>query len=162
MKGNADAPGPGLVERRIPPLALALLVGAGMWTTSRLGPTLAVSIPGSRVAALVLAVSGAALALAGIVAFRRAGTTVNPLTPGAASTMVRTGVYRVSRNPMYVGVMAALLAWALWLSHVVALLWLPVVFAWLDRVQIPAEERGLGSRFGEEFDSYRRSVRRWL
>lgn len=133
-----------------------------MWGTGRALPSGAVAIPGRRAAAVTLAALGAAFALAGIAAFRRAGTTVNPLTPESASTIVRTGVYGVSRNPMYVGVVALLTAWAIWLSHLVAFLWVPLVFAWLDRLQIPAEERGLRARFGDAFESYRSAVRRWL
>lgn len=147
---------------RLPPVALALLAATGMWASGRVLPSPAVEFPGHHLMALILSAVGAGFALAGVIAFRRAGTTVNPLTPESASTIVRAGVYAVSRNPMYVGLLAVLTAWAVWLSHFAAFLWLPAVFAWLDRVQIPAEERALRARFGDAFDSYRSAVRRWL
>jgi protein-S-isoprenylcysteine O-methyltransferase Ste14 len=94
--------------------------------------------------------------------FHRHRTTVNPIDPGRASTLVTEGVFGLTRNPMYVG-MAGLLA-----AHAVArggwLTPLPVVgfVAAIDRSQIPAEERALAGLFGDAYDTYRRRVPRWI
>jgi protein-S-isoprenylcysteine O-methyltransferase Ste14 len=98
----------------------------------------------------------------GVVSFRRAGTTVNPLTPEASSTLVRAGVYTLTRNPMYLGFLMLLLGWAIYMSNAFALLFVPVFVVYMNRFQIEPEEKALGSRFGQAFVTYTTCVRRWL
>jgi protein-S-isoprenylcysteine O-methyltransferase Ste14 len=76
--------------------------------------------------------------------------------------MVRSGIYRHTRNPMYLGMLLVLAAWAVWLASPAAFAVLPVFLLYLNRYQIEPEERILAGLFGGEFDAYRRSVRRWL
>jgi protein-S-isoprenylcysteine O-methyltransferase Ste14 len=102
------------------------------------------------------------VAVAGVLEFRRARTTVNPTTPQAATSMVRSGIYRHTRNPMYLGMLLVLAGWAVWLASLAAVAVLPVFVLYLNRLQIEPEERALASRFGADFEEYRRSVRRWL
>ncbi len=102
------------------------------------------------------------MAVAGVREFRRASTTVNPLTPAAASAMVRSGIYRHTRNPMYLGMLLVLAGWAAWLASVAAVAVLPAFVLYMNRLQIEPEERALASLFGSDFEDYRRSVRRWL
>jgi len=102
------------------------------------------------------------VAVAGVLEFRRARTTVNPTTPQAATSMVRSGIYRHTRNPMYLGMLLVLAAWAAWLANPAALAVLPAFFLYMNRFQIEPEERILAGLFAGEFDAYRRSVRRWL
>jgi protein-S-isoprenylcysteine O-methyltransferase Ste14 len=141
---------------------VTLAVALAMWAAARQWPRFHVAIPGSLPVAAALAVLGAVVALAGIAAFRAAGTTVNPLRPGGASALVRRGVYRISRNPMYLGLVAGLLGWGLYLSHALALACVPVLAWWLDRFQVAPEEQAMRAKFGQAFDDYARSVRRWL
>jgi protein-S-isoprenylcysteine O-methyltransferase Ste14 len=119
-------------------------------------------IPGRMGIAIGLALLATVIALAGVVAFRANKTTVNPLNPGAASTVVSGGVYRFSRNPMYLGFLLALAAWAVYLSNALAALCLPAFVAYMDRFQIKAEERALLARFGPTFSQYMATVRRWI
>jgi protein-S-isoprenylcysteine O-methyltransferase Ste14 len=103
-----------------------------------------------------------ATALSGFVAFRHAKTTVNPLSPANSSSLVTSGIYRFTRNPMYVGLALVLLAWALFLSSPWSLLG-PLVFVlYINRFQIVPEERILSGIFGEAYSAYRTKVRRWL
>jgi protein-S-isoprenylcysteine O-methyltransferase Ste14 len=150
------------LELKIPPPAVALVVASAMWGLSRLGVW--VDLPASwRIgAALVIAAIGLAFDVAGIIAFRRAKTTVNPMKPENSAALVCSGVYRLTRNPMYVGMVFILLAWAVYLASPWALLG-PLAFAaYITRFQIKPEERVLAARFGSEFASYQGRVRRWL
>lgn len=133
-----------------------------MWLISRAVPGLALRIPLQGFIVMVLAVAGAAISILGVTFFVRAGTTVNPLTPTASSCLVTAGVYRISRNPMYLGFLLLLLAWGIYLSHVVALLLVPLFVVYMNRFQISPEESALRSRFGPEFAAYSNQVRRWL
>jgi len=112
--------------------------------------------------ALALVALGGAVAFAGVIAFREKRTTVNPLTPGASSLVVSSGVYRVSRNPMYLGFLLALAGWAVYLSNAGAAMLLPVFVAYMTQFQIKPEERALLAKFGPGFAQYLSRVRRWL
>ncbi len=145
-----------------PPLVAAAVAGAMVAASVWLPPVLALP-PAVRVgAALVLAAVGACFDVAGLLAFRKARTTVNPMTPDKATAVVSTGVYRVTRNPMYLGLVLMLLALALYLASPWALLG-PLAFgAFITRFQIRPEERALAARFGAAYTAYCARVRRWL
>ena len=150
------------LELKLPPPAVALLMAAAMWGLGRFAPLIEL-VPAARVAAAsVIALGGLAFDLAGVIAFRLAKTTVNPLRPENTSAVVTSGVYRITRNPMYVGMALILLAWAVFLSSAWALLG-PLAFVlYITRFQIKPEERALAARFGSSYADYLASVRRWL
>ena len=102
------------------------------------------------------------LGLWAVWSFRRQRTTINPHLPQQTVALVTEGVYRYTRNPMYLGMLCFLLAWALWLSTPLALLGLALYVGYLNRFQIGPEERVLEERFGTRFTSYCATVRRWL
>ena len=133
-----------------------------MWLIAPLGPALEAS-PGVRYgAAAILVAAALAFGLLGVFAFRASRTTVNPLKPEQATALVTSGIYRVSRNPMYVGMCSLLLAWAAWLSALLPFAG-PIVFAlYITRFQIQPEERALIELFGEQYTQYAARVRRWL
>jgi protein-S-isoprenylcysteine O-methyltransferase Ste14 len=149
-------------ELRIPPLALTVAVVAALVGTAHWLPDWRAAWPGSTAAATVVAVVGALLAILGVYEFRRASTTVNPLTPDNASRVVKSGVFRCSRNPMYLGMALLLLALALNQSHALSFAWVAGYVAYLNRFQIRPEERALEARFGDEFRAYAKAVRRWI
>jgi protein-S-isoprenylcysteine O-methyltransferase Ste14 len=104
--------------------------------------------------------AGALFAGWGWVLFRRAGTT---RVPGEVSTvLVTTGPYRVSRNPMYVGLAAAYLGEAALQRHGWPVVVLPLVLGYVNWIVIPLEERRLVEVFGQEYNRYRARVRRWI
>lgn len=150
------------LELKVPPVPLAAIFAATMYGLSRLAPSAGLALPGRRMAAVVLALVGVAVTTAGVLAFRARRTTVNPLTPGAASTVVSTGVYRLSRNPMYVGFLLLLVGWAVYLSNALAALLVPAFVAYMNRFQIEPEERALLAKFGPRFSDYMAAVRRWV
>lgn len=150
------------LELKLPPAALAAVLAAAMWLAAALTPSLGLAIPWRMGVALALAGVGGALAGAGVLAFRRAKTTVNPVQPETTSSVVVSGVYGLSRNPMYLGMLLALAGWAVFLSHALPLAFLPAFVLYMNRFQIGPEERMLSARFGSEYAMYLRSVRRWL
>ena len=150
------------LELRIPPPVVALLVGLSMWFAARHIGAFAFVIPWRTALASSLVAAGMLFALAAIVSFFQAKTTVNPHRPHATSTMVTSGVYQFSRNPMYLGVLLVLCGWAIWLSNLLAIALLATFVAYISRFQILPEERILRTKFGPEFAAYTASVRRWL
>jgi len=150
------------LELRIPPPAVALLVAVAMWGISLTGARIETSAPVRMGAALLIAIAGVCIAVAGVLAFRHAHTTISPVKPEAASSLVTSGIYRFTRNPMYLGLCLVLLAWALFLSSALAFLG-PIVFVlYIGRFQIAPEERALARIFGAAFTDYQAEVRRWF
>lgn len=150
------------LETKVPPPAVAVAAALIIWGISRLTPQVEMPSSVRIVASLALVVVGVVLAVAGILSFRRARTTVHPTRPEEASSLVCTGVYRFTRNPMYLGLLLVLVAWAVFLSSPWALLGAAAFVLYLSRFQIAPEERALSKLFGNEYASYKASVRRWL
>lgn len=149
------------LELKVPPLALVFLFGALMWLVSTYS-VFTITLPWRSALALIFYTGGSAIVLAGVLTFRRMKTTVNPLTPEATTTMVTSGIYRFTRNPMYLGFLFGLVGWAIALSNLPAFAFLPLFVWYMNRFQILPEERALSSKFPEAFTLYKRSVRRWL
>lgn len=106
--------------------------------------------------------AGIALDISGILAFRKARTTVNPLSPDKSTAIVQGGPYQFTRNPMYLGMALFLLAYCVYLANPVSVAAVVAFVAYITRFQIIPEERLLLRKFGEPYASYTRSVRRWL
>lgn len=150
------------LELRIPPVVVVLLLGAAMWIAARISPGLRLGLPAGWLVAGGLAAAGVAIIALGAASFRRVRTTVNPLRPDASSNLVTTGIYRWTRNPMYLGMLLVLLGWALFLGHVPAVVLAAAFVPLMNRLQIHPEERALATLFGAGFADYRAKVRRWL
>ena len=150
------------LELKIPPPVVAALIAVAMWGISLTAPSLRIPTSTRAAMAITIGLVGVGFSVAGVMSFRRARTTVNPMKPEAASSLVSSGIYRITRNPMYVGLLFGLVAWATFLSSAWALLG-PVAFVlFIGRFQIAPEERALSALFGGEYTAYRSRVRRWL
>ena len=150
------------LELRIPPLLVLFIMAGAMLGVTYAAPAFSFRVPGRTLVALALAALGVGSAVAGVIAFRQHHTTVNPLTPGASTAIVTGGIYRMSRNPMYLGFLLVLAGWVVWLSNAGAALVLPAFVTYLTRYQIEPEERALLAKFGSQYAEYMTRVRRWL
>ena len=150
------------LELKIPPPIVALLIAAAMWGVALATPGTALPAKFRLVATIAIALGGVSMAIAGVAAFRRAKTTLHPLQPETTSSLVTSGVYRFTRNPMYVGLALVLLAWAVFLSSAWSLLGPLVFILYMTRFQIMPEERVLSGIFGAPYFEYQAKVRRWL
>lgn len=157
---NPPPPGPGV--RYPPPLLFVLGIVAG-WLLYRAFPLPLIGRPARSAGALagwLLVALGAGLSVWAVATFRGARTTISPNRP--ASTLVTHGPFRLSRNPMYLGLSLLYLGVMLLVNSVWTLLFLPIVIAILHLTVIRQEERYLAATFGIAYDEYRRRVRRWL
>lgn len=150
------------LEAKVPPPAVMIAAAVIVWGISQLAPQVAMPSGVRLGLSLAILAVGVAFSISGVLSFRRARTTLNPIRPEEASSLVRTGIYRVTRNPMYLGLLFALAAWAMFLSSVWALLGVAGFLLYMNRFQIAPEERALARLFGSEYASYKSSVRRWL
>lgn len=150
------------LETRVPPPIVAALIGAAAWWLSLVTPLVQVPMLPRVIAAFAIALVGGLVAMGAGAGFRRAKTTVNPLSPHTASTLVTAGIYRYTRNPMYLGLLLAVVAWAVFLASPFALAGAVAFVAYISRFQIGPEERALAARFGAEYTVYQARVRRWI
>ncbi len=150
------------LELRVPPVLVVLIVASLMAVAAQRWPAAVITAPGGVYLALLCTVLGLGLIVSGVHAFRRAATTVDPRYPERSRDLVITGIYRFTRNPMYLGMLLMLLAFSLHLGSVPALLGLPMFVLYMNRFQIQPEERALARQFGDAFRDYCRQVRRWL
>jgi protein-S-isoprenylcysteine O-methyltransferase Ste14 len=150
------------LELRIPPPAVTLAFALAMWLAARALPLARAPFPRHHLVAAVLLAAGLITSILGMRAFARAGTTINPMRPGNVSSLVVTGIYGLSRNPMYLGLLTILLAWAALLANPATLILVGLFVLYMNRFQIDPEERVLSERFGAAFSAYRKAVRRWI
>lgn len=150
------------LEHKIPPPLVAVIAASLMWGLSRVQAPVPLVPWLHNALRLIFGLAALAFASAGILSFRRARTTINPVRINQASKLVDGGIYRVTRNPMYVGLAFLLLAWAAHLAVPVTLLG-PLVFGiFIHHFQILPEERALEEKFGNDYLAYKRKVRRWV
>lgn len=150
------------LELKIPPVLVTVIFALLMWFIDLLLPAISIPRQSSLAGAVAMACLGAFLALAGVASFKKARTTVNPLTPGSCSALVTSGIYSRTRNPMYLGLFFLLMAWGLFLSSLYSLAFCAGFILYMNRFQIQAEEKSLESLFGAGFLTYKERVRRWL
>ena len=149
------------LELRIPPPLLTLITALVMWSGARN------KTPSARPAwltplALGIALSGLLLIGITIVTMRRAQTTVSPTRPDKSRALIRTGIFAVSRNPIYLGSAVLVFAYALYLWLPQSFVAVPIWIAWIQRFQIVPEERVLREKFAESFAQYVGETRRWV
>jgi len=151
-----------LLELKLSPVMTTVVLAAAMWFIADNNAGLRLPAGLRWAALLLLLTAGAVVGLAGVRTFRRAQTTVNPYRPHATSRLVTSGVYRFTRNPMYLGLILALTGWGIYLANVWSLLLGFAFVPFMNQFQIRPEERALERLFGQEFRGYCRRVRRWL
>lgn len=164
---------PGL-ETLIPPPVVAIITGIGMWKAAQILPqyslrallsaqSAASVLPYTPYVAGALAVVGLGTAVVAFGAFRAHKTTTTPLAPSRASSLVTDGIYAITRNPMYVGLVTVLTGWSVYLqSPLVGAFEIAGFIAYITQFQIKPEERALTKIFQGEYTAYCARVRRWL
>ncbi len=150
------------IELKIPPVGVFLLAFAAIWALASFLPAAGFQLPAQPYFVAALLIASGVIGITGIVAFRRHETTVDPMRPGKASSLVVVSIYRHTRNPMYLALALSLLAWAAYLANFAAAIILPVFIAYMNRFQILPEERALLESFGDDYARYMSEVRRWL
>lgn len=150
------------LELLVPPPVVMLVIALGMWAVARVLPMQLLAEEHRLVLGVALGFVGVVASLAGIRAFRHAQTTADPRKPADTTALVTSGIYRYSRNPMYLGVLLVLAGWAVLLGNPVSALGVVVYVLYITRYQIYPEERQLLKIFGAAFLNYKATVRRWI
>jgi protein-S-isoprenylcysteine O-methyltransferase Ste14 len=150
------------MSHRIPPPLAFAIAAIAMWLIGRNVEAGHFSFPYQTMVGILIIALGLGIVIVSLRLFFVAGTTPNPMQPKQATELVTSGIYSISRNPMYLGdaiMLAGLLVWTASALNVVPLI---AFLIYIDRFQIVAEEKALTANFGERYVAYRRRVRRWL
>ncbi len=146
----------------VPPPAALLVAIALIYALSVRMPATNFDLPGQEWIAGLLFATGLALMLAAAWDLQRAHTTINPIWPDHAKHLVTSGIYRFSRNPIYVGDAVILTGMVFWFGNWLGVVIVALFVLFIDRFQIRAEESALKRLFGEGYRSYLSRTRRWL
>lgn len=150
------------LELKIPPLLLVLIFATLMWLCSHY---LQINLLQENLAIVLFTffeVLGLTIILLGVFTLKKLQTTVNPTKPETTSSLVKVGIYAITRNPMYLGMMCCLTGWALYLANPITVIFIVGFIYYLNRFQIEPEEKILTNIFKQEFIDYCASVRRWI
>ena len=151
-----------MLDCKIPPPLLVLVIGGVMWGVARFVPAVGVDMSWRVGLAASLGCVALGIAVPAFSAFGKANTTIDPIHLDRASSLVTGGIFSQTRNPMYVALTMVLLAWCIYLAVPWAVVG-PVVFVvYITRFQILPEERVMREKFGAAYIAYQASVRRWL
>jgi protein-S-isoprenylcysteine O-methyltransferase Ste14 len=151
-----------MLKLKIPPPVYALIVAAFMWLLHDFFPVYQwVDVPWNKIGFVFIAL-GVSLDLFAVGLFLKAKTTINPLRPDNSQNIVETGLYRYTRNPMYLGMLWVLTGISIWFGSVSVLLGLPMFVLLITTQQIIPEEQTLTKKFGQSYLDYKHRVRRWL
>lgn len=150
------------LETRIPAPVIATVIGGCMKLYALSAHVMIDASPLLAEVGIRMAQLSAAIAILAFASFRLARTTINPLDPSRASSLVTGGIFRFSRNPMYLSLLLLLVAYAIRLEPGMEWLGPVVFFAYVTRFQILPEERILAEKFGDAFIEYRNRTRRWI
>ncbi|BDR13819.1 isoprenylcysteine carboxylmethyltransferase family protein [Vibrio sp. STUT-A11] len=150
------------LELRVPPVAVFLLVVLLMYWLKGLTPNFMITVPFVEFVVAILTLLSGFIGIAGLYEFRKLKTTVNPVKPEFATTVVSTGVFAYTRNPMYVALLLLIIALGLWWQHLSVILCGALFISYMNRYQIKPEEHVLERLFGEDYLKYKNRVRRWV
>lgn len=150
------------LELRIPPLIMVGIFAGTMKLAAAALPRLSLDSTLAAVCSLGLIIGAVGFCILGVVEFKKNKTTVDPRFPDKSSSLVKSGVYSVSRNPMYVGFAMTLLSLVVYLQSPLLVVGVVLFVFYMNKYQIKPEERALETHFGDEFTDYKKQVRRWL
>ena len=147
---------------KIPPAGVFLIFAVLMYGADRVLPVGDFDFFGRTILLRFLILAGIILGVLALLQFAKHKTSSNPLKIEKATTLVTNGVYRISRNPMYLGLLLILLAWGLYLGNAFNAITAAGFVSYMNAFQIRQEEEILRQKFGEHYNRYCKAVRRWF
>ncbi|NIT57691.1 MAG: isoprenylcysteine carboxylmethyltransferase family protein [Aliifodinibius sp.] len=150
------------LELKIPPAVITLIIAVTMWWIDEHLVVSWASFGTMWWISFFFLGMGGVFGVLGLVEFYRSCTSIDPHKPNKASSLVTNGIYSISRNPMYVGLLLILGGYGFYLGNVLVFAMIPLFIAYMNRYQIMPEEKVMEEKFGEEYQKYKSEVRRWI
>ena len=150
------------MKLKVPPVFIFLLFALLMYLLAKWLPVGYFDFFGRVYVMMALLVVAAIVGVIALIQFFRAKTSVDPANPSKVSSLVTDGLYKYSRNPMYLALLLLLVAWGLWLGNAFNTLLAALFVGYMNRFQVLPEEEALLKAFGKEYQQYLTNVRRWF
>ncbi|EAR01581.1 methyltransferase family protein [Maribacter sp. HTCC2170] len=150
------------MKLRIPPVLVFVIFSSLMYLLSRFLPFGNFEFFGRVFIIFFLLVIATIVAVFSLVQFFSSKTTVDPRKPDEASVLVVNGIYKYTRNPMYLALLLVLLAWGIWLGNAFNTILAAGFVAYMNKFQIFPEEEALAYKFPKDYRHYCTQVRRWF
>jgi protein-S-isoprenylcysteine O-methyltransferase Ste14 len=148
------------METKIPPPLVTLAFGLSIYFSRGLFP--AVEIAYSLYLGIFLLLLGFLILISAVRLFRIDQTTVNPLSPKQATKLVTEGIFKFSRNPMYLGMACVLASLGMFFNIIGGIVFISLFCAYITKFQIVPEEKAMLDLFSEDFNQYKQTTRRWI
>jgi len=148
------------METKIPPPIVTLVFGLSIYFSR--GIFQAVEIKYSFYIGILLLILGLGILISAVGLFRKDKTTVNPLSPEQATKLVTDGIFKYSRNPMYLGMALVLCSIAVSFNLIGGIILIALFCFYITKFQILPEERAMSNLFSQDFDKYKQATRRWI
>ncbi|MAO82730.1 MAG: isoprenylcysteine carboxyl methyltransferase [Myxococcales bacterium] len=133
-----------------------------MWLVSKYSLNTNFNLNGINILALVFLIIAIIMIVLSINKFKKNRTTISPLRPNKTSSLITSGIYNYTRNPMYLGLLLMLISTALFIKNFISFLIIPLFVIFINKNQILPEEQILENIFGEEYRNYTKKVKRWI
>jgi len=153
-----------VLDNKIPPPIVAVFCAAAMYwlAHSKFAITINTLAHIQLKIALIILLISVLIALCAVWSFKRARTTISPTKPQNSAALVTSGLFKYSRNPMYVAVAFSLVAFTVYLGEALSLTGVVAFVIYITQFQIKPEERILKEKFGAPYETYLSKVRRWI
>ena len=133
-----------------------------MWLVSKYSLNTNFNLNGINILALVFLIIAIIMIVLSINKFKKNRTTISPLRPNKTSSLITSGIYNYTRNPMYLGLLLMLFSTALFMKNFISFLIIPLFVIFVTKNQIIPEEQILENIFGKEYRNYKKKVKRWI
>ncbi len=150
------------MKLKIPPALQVAIFATLMWLIKKVTGSTHFEFEQQRTISWIIFSIGILIEIIAIYAFRKARTTADPLHPDKASKLVIVGIYKISRNPMYLGMLFILFSFVIRLGNLFTIPILILYIWYITTFQIKPEEKVLAKLFGEDYSIYCKKVRRWI
>ena len=148
------------IKTKFPPPLVALTFGFLINYTKNIFPK--IEVKNEFIFGSFMIISGLIIILSAIILFKKYQTTITPLNPSNATKLITDGIYKFSRNPMYLGLLLVLLGISIILNPTGGFILIPLFILYLNLFQIIPEENAMVDLVKDEFLEYKKNVRRWI
>jgi|TARA_X000001036_G_scaffold106896_1_gene99967 protein-S-isoprenylcysteine O-methyltransferase Ste14 len=148
------------METKIPPPVVTLIFGFAIYLSRKIFPE--IEIQYASFFGMFLLLLGFFILISAVKLFRNDKTTVNPLSPEQATKLVTNGIFKISRNPMYLGMAVILASVAVFFNIIGGIIFMALFCLYITKFQIIPEEKAMKELFAQDFEQYMKATRRWI
>ena len=142
-----------------PPLLVLILVIANYFSSKKID---LIHLPNQDLISILILLIGMLILINPIFKFIKSKTTIDPIKFKKVNKLIISGIYKYSRNPMYLGLLMIVISTSIFFLNIFSITTPFLFYCWINRFQIKREEIFLTEKFGEEYMSYKITTRRWI